>query len=101
LVEALVGRGYELSIYDEHVDPDKLVGANRTFLERELPHIASLMRPSIDAVVNKAEVVVITNGCAQFANVPLNLRADQILVDLVGITNNCEEMKGRYEGICW
>ena len=47
LVETLLGRGYEVVIYDEYVDPAKIIGANRIFLERELPHIASLMRPSV------------------------------------------------------
>src|SRR5436309_6873872 len=54
LVETLVGRGYQVCIYDDKVDPSRLVGANRLFLERELPHIASLMRPSIDDVTSEA-----------------------------------------------
>jgi GDP-mannose 6-dehydrogenase len=86
LVETLVGRGYQVRVYDEHVKPDRLIGANKTFLNRELPHIASLMCSSVEEVVAMAEVVVIANGTAAFARVPKLLRADQILIDLIGLT---------------
>jgi GDP-mannose 6-dehydrogenase len=101
LIETLVGRGYQVSVYDEKVEPDKLVGSNRAFLERELPHIASLMRPSINEVVAQAEVVVVTNNSAAFRRVPSLMREDQVLIDLVGIAKSHCELEGRYEGICW
>ena len=101
LVETLVGRGYDVTVYDEKVVPDKLIGANKSFLERELPHIASLMRPSIDDVVSKAEVVVVANGSPAFRRVPALIRADQVLVDLVGATRVNGELQGGYEGIGW
>ena len=101
LVETLVGRGYRVAVYDEHVEPGKLVGANRAFLERELPHIASLMRASVEEVLGESEVLVITNGTLDFGFVPQMMRADQILIDLVGIAKNKTVSQGHYEGICW
>ncbi|HEY3108104.1 MAG TPA: nucleotide sugar dehydrogenase [Chloroflexota bacterium] len=101
LVETLVGRGYRVHVYDEKVEPDRLIGANRSYLERELPHIASLMRPSIDEVVADAEVVVLANGCAAFRGVPRLMREDQVLIDLVGAARRNGELRGGYEGICW
>jgi GDP-mannose 6-dehydrogenase len=101
LVETLVGRGYRVHVYDEKVEPDRLVGANRTFLERELPHIASLMRPSVDEVVAEAEVVVVANGCPTFRRVPRLMREDQVLIDLVGTARSEGDVRGGYEGICW
>ena len=86
LVETLLGRGYQVRVYDEHVRPDRLIGANKTYLNRELPHIASLMCSSVEEVVATAEVVVIANGTAAFRRVPELLRADQILIDLIGLT---------------
>ena len=84
LVETLIGRGYRVSLYDELVDPDQLTGANRSFLRREIPHIAALMRPSIDAVVAEAEVVVVANQAERFRHVPELMRPDQLLIDLAG-----------------
>ena len=82
LVETLLGRGYEVVIYDEYVDPAKIIGANRIFLERELPHIASLMRPSVEEVVREVEVIVIANGSAGCHRVPQSMCKEQILIDL-------------------
>lgn len=86
LVEALIGRGYHVKLYDENVKPDKLFGANKAYLERELPHIASLMCCSIEEVVTSAEVVVIANTTPTFRRVPELLSGDQILIDLVALT---------------
>ena len=101
LIETLVGRGYHVSIYDEHVDPSRLIGENKASLERELPHIAALMRSSIDEVVNEAEVVVVANGSAAFRRVPSLLRPGQVLVDLVGVARGDGQAGADYDGICW
>ncbi|MGE5618681.1 MAG: UDP-glucose dehydrogenase family protein [Sphingomonadaceae bacterium] len=86
LIETLLGRGYQVSVYDEKVDPSALTGANKSYLERELPHIASLMRSSIEEAVTDAEVVVIANSSRAFRRVPDLLNRHQVLIDLVGIT---------------
>ena len=86
LVEALVGKGYQVSIYDEKVELSRLTGANKSFLERELPHIATLMRDSLGEILAQSEVVVIGNASASFQTVPELLRDEQIFIDLVGIT---------------
>jgi GDP-mannose 6-dehydrogenase len=101
LVETLVGRGYQVSVYDENVDPDRLIGANKTFLERELPHIASLMRPSIEEVVKQADVIVVANGSQAFRRVPELIQEHQTLIDLVGIARINGDMRGAYESIGW
>ena len=101
LIETLIGRGYELSVYDEIVDPNRLVGANKTYIERELPHIASLMRSTIDEVVANAEILVIGNGSAAFRPVPELMSNDQILIDLVGACEGNGKARVNYEGICW
>jgi GDP-mannose 6-dehydrogenase len=101
LVETLVGRGYQVSVYDSKVDLAKLVGANKDFVERELPHIASLMRPSMDEVVAQSDVVVVANANAAFREVPRLMRRDQILIDLVGVARGNGQLQGTYEGICW
>jgi GDP-mannose 6-dehydrogenase len=101
LIETLVGRGYQLSVYDEKVIPSQLIGANKSFLDRELPHIASLMRSSIDEVVGDSDVVAVTNGSKAFDRVSHLVREDQVLIDLADIRNGNRTMKGTYEGICW
>lgn len=101
LVETLVGKGYQIQIFDEHVRVEELMGANKSFLEREIPHIFSLMCSSLETAIANADVVLIANGSKQFRQVPELLRDDQILIDLVGVARCTEVKRGKYEGICW
>jgi GDP-mannose 6-dehydrogenase len=100
LIETLVGRGYAVSVYDELVDPSRLIGENKASLERELPHIASLMRDSLEVVVDDAETVVVAATGADVSRVLDELRPDQHVVDLVGVAGNGDSRAG-YDGICW
>jgi GDP-mannose 6-dehydrogenase len=101
LLETLVGRGYQVRIYDETVELPNLIGTNKTFLERELPHIATLMSPSVEQVVHESDVIVIANDSAVFREVPNLITENQIVIDLVGVAKNHGESRGVYEGICW
>lgn len=101
LAETLLGRGYQIRIFDEKVQLSRLVGANKTFLDKELPHIASMMSPSLEELVAESEVVVMTNGSEKFRQVSQLLQPEQILIDLVGIAKNNGELQSAYKGICW
>jgi GDP-mannose 6-dehydrogenase len=101
LVEMLVGRGYQVAVYDEKVELSRLIGANKSYLESVIPHIALLMRSSIADVVEQSDVVVLANGSSVFQEVPALLREDQVLVDLVGMAKDEPTRRGVYEGICW
>lgn len=101
LIETLLGRGYEVAVYDEHVRPERLIGANKAYLVRELPHIASLMRESLDEVMAEAEVLVIAHDAKAFRQAPEMARRDQIVIDLVGTCHVNGHAKENYEGICW
>ncbi len=101
LVETLIGRGFNVSIYDENVCPDRLIGSNKAYLARELPHIASLMRESIDEVLKSAETIVVTNNSQPFRNIATRIQPGQTLIDLVGVKQINGRFRGTYEGICW
>jgi GDP-mannose 6-dehydrogenase len=100
LIERLLGKGYDLRIYDKNVSLARLVGANRDFILNRIPHISKLMVDSVDRVLDHAQTVVIGNKDADFRMVPQKLRSDQVLIDFVRITDQRSE-EGRYDGICW
>jgi GDP-mannose 6-dehydrogenase len=100
LVETLVGRGYEVCIFDRDVRLANLVGGNKRFVERELPHIALLMRDCVEEVVAQSEVVVLTNAHSEYHAARKLMREGQVLIDLVGIPHN-GRTAGSYQGICW
>jgi GDP-mannose 6-dehydrogenase len=101
LAETLLGRGYQVRIFDEKIQLSRLVGANRSFLENKLPHIASLMCTSIDQLVAQSEVVVVTNGSKSFRQLSHLMNAQQTVIDLVGIARSNGDLQAAYEGIGW
>jgi GDP-mannose 6-dehydrogenase len=101
LIEMLIGKGFEVKIYDKNVSLARLHGSNRTYIEREIPHIATLMRDSMDEVVNESEVIVIGNNSPEYRQVLQHVRSDQVIIDLVSMARDLTLTDVRVEGICW
>jgi GDP-mannose 6-dehydrogenase len=100
VIERLIGKGYDLRIYDRNVNLASLVGANRDFILNHIPHISKLMVADTDAVLDHAQTVVIGNKDPEFKQVPGRLRPGQRLVDFVRIVDT-RSANGKYDGICW
>jgi GDP-mannose 6-dehydrogenase len=101
LAEALLGKGCSLRIYDRNVALSKLVGANKEYIERQIPHLSSLLRDSIDDVLDGSDVIVVGNAAPEFADALTRTRPDHIVLDLVRIDTNLSKVKADYRGICW
>jgi GDP-mannose 6-dehydrogenase len=100
LAERLIGKGYDLRVYDDNVNLARLHGANRDYILHRIPHISRLMVGSVDEVLAHAGTLVIGNASPEFRDVPKLLRGGQSIVDLVRVTN-ASSVAGVYEGICW
>jgi GDP-mannose 6-dehydrogenase len=100
VIERLIGKGFDLRIYDKNVNIASLVGANRDFILNRIPHISKLMVNNINEVLDHAQTVVIGNKDPDFRKVPERLHDGQRLVDFVRITDRRSE-NGKYDGICW
>jgi GDP-mannose 6-dehydrogenase len=101
LVERLIGKGYQVSVYDKNVSLANLQGANRAYIEQEIPHIASLMCDSIEAIMAESDVVVIGNKAPEFRRALEQVQPGQIIMDMVRITEDAGHLNGQYQGICW
>lgn len=100
VAETLLGRGYELHIYDPQLNLARLVGANASEIQRRMPHLASLLRPSPREVIERSEIVVASQKCARPDEIVAAARADQWVIDV----NGWGELKAgawNYEGLCW
>ena len=100
LIEQLIGKGYDLKLYDRNVNIAGLVGANRDYIMNQIPHISGIMVDDIDKVLSHSDVIVIGNNDPEFHSVYGRLREGQFLVDLVRVSDNKSE-EGKYDGICW
>ena len=99
LIETLIGKGLELVIYDRDVSLARLFGSNREYIEHEIPHIAKLMRGSIDEVLNASDTIVIGNKSEEFRQIESRLRPDHTVIDLVRLFDRPSD--NGYQGICW
>jgi GDP-mannose 6-dehydrogenase len=101
LAERLVGRGFDLQIHDPQVAVSRLLGANRAYVDRRIPHLSRLMVGSAEEVVQHAEICVV--GAADPEAIAALQRCDaKIVVDLVRFPGS-EDYDGdsRYIGISW
>ena len=101
LAEALLGKGYQLKIYDKYVSQAKLVGANREYIEQQIPHLSSLLCQSVEEVVSSSDVIVIGNKSEEFLQAIEQVNEAQTIVDLVRLPSSARPGRGRYDGICW
>jgi len=101
LIERLIGKGYEVKLFDRNVSLARLHGANKAYIESEIPHIATLMCARVEDVLTQSEVIVIGNNDPSFANILDDLRDDQLVIDLVRISDKVPNLNGQYQGICW
>jgi GDP-mannose 6-dehydrogenase len=101
LAEALLGKGLSLRIYDKNVSLAQLVGANKEYIEQQIPHLASLLCRTIDEVVEHSDVIVVANHSPEFAEAVARTTAEQIVIDLVRLPVPGSLVKATYRGISW
>ena len=99
VIETLLGKGYELKLYDRNVNLAALTGANQDYILNHIPHIARLMVASMAELLDFAETIVIGNASDEFREVPASLKPEQSVVDLVRIVPHVS--RGAYDGIGW
>jgi GDP-mannose 6-dehydrogenase len=101
VAKRLLGEGCELRIFDPEVQLSRLLGANRSYIDAHIPHLKSLMCPSMAEMLDPSEVILV--GLQQSAlneALQARVRPDHYLIDLVNLPNR-DLLRCRYEGICW
>jgi GDP-mannose 6-dehydrogenase len=101
LAEHLIGKGLTLSVYDRDVHLSRLLGANKRFIERHLPHIGQLIRADLREVVADSDVLIVSLSDTEVLEALRHaVRSEQTVIDLVripaGATWRCA-----VEGLCW
>jgi GDP-mannose 6-dehydrogenase len=101
LAERLIGKGYDLRVFDRSVHLARLTGANKDYLDAHIPHIAEILSDDLDAVLAHGDLVVVGNPDPVFATVPDKLRDDQRMVDLARLAGAGARLGERYVGVNW
>ena len=102
LVETLSGKGLEVRIYDENINLSRLVGGNKAYIERVLPHISAMIRTSMEEVVDNSDVIIVAHNPKDRRDQLIELlKPDQLLIDFIKVISNGDGCPAAYEGICW
>jgi len=98
--ETLLGRGYELRIYDPDINLSRLIGANEQQIRARMPHLAQLLKTDAAEVLEHSDVIVASQKCVPLDHLKTMARADQCVIDVNG-WRELQTLPWKYEGICW
>jgi GDP-mannose 6-dehydrogenase len=100
VAQTLLGRGYQLRIYDPALNLSSLVGANKRVVDVQMPHLASLLKPDLGSAVGERGVVVAAQKCASVTELKSFITARHHIIDVNGWAE-LRELPAPYEGFCW
>jgi GDP-mannose 6-dehydrogenase len=101
LAEMLIGKGFELSIYDSNVEYARVHGANKDYIESKIPHVSSLLNSDFNQVINNSDVIILGNRDEKFRSLVNAVPSGKQIIDLVGFMPKATCSVTRTEGICW
>ncbi len=101
LVEMLLGRGYQLRIHDAHVHEANVTGANREYVEREIPHLWELLTPTLEAATTESELVVVGNASPEVRRWLAGDAGRTPVIDLVRADPTIDRTRSGYHGFSW
>lgn len=100
MIETLLGKGYDVAIYDRNVHLSKLTGTNKEYIDTHIPHLSKVMKANIDDVLGACDVIVVNNKEQEYTERLLRLPGDQPIIDLVRLPEGIRRRKN-YKGINW
>ena len=102
LSERLIGKGFDVRIYDANVALSRLVGANRAFISQRLPHLEQLLVDDVDALLEHGEVLVAGSRTSEIVEALARSSPSQLIVDLVRLPDaDLKRGEANYRGIAW
>ncbi len=101
LAERLIGRGFPLAIFDRNVQMARLMGSNRAYIEREIPHLETMLAATPEDALADCKLVVVGHVEGPDRAALLVALTDQGVIDLAGITELQAHPGISYQGLCW
>jgi len=100
LIETLLGKGYEISIYDQNVHLSNLTGTNKEYIDTHIPHLSKLMKAQISDLMKESEIIIVNNKEKEYIDILTNVEWEHPIIDMVRLPQEIREKKN-YKGINW
>jgi GDP-mannose 6-dehydrogenase len=101
IIEAMLGKGFRVRIYDRYVSIGRLMGANKEYIEKEIPHLSGIMCGSAAELLETCDVIVLGYQDDEIKAALKQASGRHFVVDLVRACANGLPQAGGYYGICW
>jgi GDP-mannose 6-dehydrogenase len=101
IIERLLGKGFDIKIYDKHVHLSRLIGANREYILKKIPYISTFITNNLDEIIDHSELIVIVNREQEFHQVLNSNQGNKIIYDLVNLRSDGDNLNPNYIGIAW
>ena len=99
IIEALIGKGCNICIYDKNINLSLLTGTNKEYIDSKIPHLSSLMLDDAKKVIDTSDVIIINTREKEFIPLLKNC-SDKIIIDMVRLDDSLLE-NSNYKGINW
>jgi GDP-mannose 6-dehydrogenase len=99
VIESLLGKGCDITIYDENINLAVLTGTNKEFINSRIPHLATLLTNDITKLVNDCDVIIVNTNEPEFKKVVKDIE-NKIIIDFVRLDESLLS-KDNYFGINW
>lgn len=100
MVELLLGKGYDIKIYDRNINLSRLTGTNRAYIDQKIPHLSKLLVNRLDELIDNSEVLIVSTREKEYVDLLLETESPAIIVDLVRLPEPLRKRKNYY-GINW
>ena len=99
VIESLLGKGADITIFDKNVNTTMLTGTNKDYIDARIPHLSKLLIADLDMMIEQSDVLIVNTMEQEFAE-KLKSASDKIIIDFVRLGDNFLQMKN-YFGINW
>lgn len=100
IAETLIGKGYDIRIYDKNVQLSKLNGANREYIDVHIPHLYKLMVNQLGELIEDVDVIIVSNRESEYIDVLLETESSALIIDMVRLPDPIRSRRN-YFGINW
>jgi len=99
IIEALLGKGCDIVIYDNNINMAMLTGTNKEYIDSRIPHLSNLLVSDPSELINDCDIIVINTKEPEFVKLVSDID-NKVIIDFVRL-NEAIISKNNYIGINW